>query len=123
MNWFVKVVKQYVDFSGRARRKEYWMFILFYTLFAVIAAALDNLFGIAIPKAGYGPIYGILALALFLPNLGVTVRRLHDTGRSGWMLLLGLIPVVGAIIIFVFLVSDSKVGSNEYGENPKNDIA
>lgn len=119
MNWYLKVLKQYTDFSGRARRKEYWMFVLFNVIFAIIAAILDNALGIAIKGIGYGPIYGLYALVVLLPGLGVAVRRLHDVGKSGWMILVVLIPIIGAIWLLVLLVSDSVPGENKYGPNPK----
>ena len=119
MNWYLKVLKQYADFSGRARRKEYWMFVLFNMIFAIVAAILDNVLGIAMEGTGYGPLYGIYALALLIPGLAVAVRRLHDVGKSGWMILITLIPLIGAIWLLVLLVTDSNLGENQYGQNPK----
>ncbi|MBK9148474.1 MAG: DUF805 domain-containing protein [Flavobacteriales bacterium] len=119
MNWFLKALKNYVGFKGRARRKEYWMFTLFNIIFAVAAMVLDNVAGLASPMTGYGPIYALYALATFLPGLAVAVRRLHDVGKSGWFILIALIPIIGAIWLLVLLVTDSKPGANEYGENPK----
>lgn len=119
MNWFLKALKQYVDFKGRARRKEYWMFILFNIIAAIIAVVLDNVLGIADERTGYGPIYGLVALALLLPGLAVSVRRLHDVGKSGWFLLIVLIPLIGAIWLIVLTVKDGVPGSNKWGPNPK----
>jgi uncharacterized membrane protein YhaH (DUF805 family) len=119
MNWYLKVLKQYADFSGRARRKEYWMFFLFNMIFAFLAAIIDNVVGTASPELGYGIFYGIYALALFIPGLAVGVRRLHDVGKSGWMLLIVLIPLIGAIWLLVLMVTDSQQRSNKWGENPK----
>ena len=119
MNWYLKVLKQYADFSGRARRKEYWMFVLFNMIFAIVAAILDNVLGIAMEGTGYGPLYGIYALAVLIPGLAVAVRRLHDVGKSGWMILIALIPLIGAIWLLVLLVTDSNLGENQYGQNPK----
>lgn len=119
MNWYLKVLKQYADFKGRARRKEYWMFILFNIIFGGIAMILDSVFGIAIEGVGYGPLYGVYVLVLFIPGLAVAVRRLHDIGKSGWMILIALIPVIGAIWILVLMVTDSNPGENLYGVNPK----
>tara|TARA_B100001115_G_scaffold183194_1_gene181341 strand:- start:145 stop:510 length:366 start_codon:yes stop_codon:yes gene_type:complete len=118
MEWYLKVLKQYGDFSGRARRKEYWMFFLFNMIFAFVAMFLDNTLGTAGP-AGYGVFYGIYALALFIPGLAVFVRRLHDVGKSGWMFLIAFIPLIGAIWLTVLLVTDSNPGENQYGANPK----
>lgn len=119
MNWYLKVLKQYADFNGRARRKEYWMFVLFNLIFSVIAMILDNVFGIAMEGIGYGPLYGIYLLAIILPSLAVAVRRLHDIGKSGWMILITLIPLIGGIWLLVLLATDSNPGDNQYGPNPK----
>jgi len=129
MNWYLKVWKQYADFSGRARRKEYWMFYLFNVivemLFAIIigiaavgimTTSRDEslLFLAAIPAIIYG-------LAIFIPNLAVTVRRLHDTGKSGWWIFISLIPLVGGIWLLVLLCTDSESGTNKWGDNPKRE--
>lgn len=119
MNWYLKVLKQYADFSGRARRKEYWMFVLFNMIFAIVAMILDNVLGIAMEGIGYGPLYGLYALAMLIPGLAVAVRRLHDVGKSGWMILIALIPLIGAIWLLVLMVTDSNAGENQYGQNPK----
>ena len=119
MNWYLKVLKQYTDFSGRARRKEYWMFVLFNMIFAIVAMILDNILGIAMEGIGYGPIYGLYLLAMIIPSLAVGVRRLHDVGKSGWMMFIALIPLIGAIWLLVLMVTDSNPGENEYGHNPK----
>ncbi|HOO24863.1 MAG TPA: DUF805 domain-containing protein [Paludibacteraceae bacterium] len=119
MNWYLKVLKQYADFSGRARRKEYWMFVLFNMIFAIVAMILDNVLGIAMEGIGYGPLYGLYALAMLIPGLAVAVRRLHDVGKSGWMILIALIPLIGLIWLLVLMVTDSNAGENQYGQNPK----
>ena len=119
MNWYLAVIKNYVGFSGRARRKEYWMFTLFNIIFAVIAIVLDNVLGLAIKEVGYGPIYLIYVLATLLPGLAVSVRRLHDTNKSGLYLLLAFIPCVGGIILLVFMATEGDAGDNQYGPNPK----
>ena len=119
MNWYLKVLKQYADFSGRARRTEYWMFVLFNMIFAIVAMILDNVLGIAMEGIGYGPLYGLYALAMLIPGLAVAVRRLHDVGKSGWMILIALIPLIGAIWLLVLMVTDSNAGENQYGQNPK----
>lgn len=108
------VLNQYVGFSGRARRSEYWYWALFSIIIAVIASLLDR----AAFSSNNSWFSYIVGLALFLPGLAVAVRRLHDTSRSGWWILLGLIPVIGAIILIVFYVQDSH-GDNQYGPSPK----
>ena len=119
MNWYLSVIKKYTVFSGRARRKEYWMFCLFHMIFMIAAMVLDNLAGTAVEKIGYGLFYGVYALGVFLPSLAVAVRRLHDTGKSGWFLFIGLIPLIGAIWLLVVLCSDGESAGNKYGMNPK----
>ncbi|KUN73413.1 hypothetical protein AQJ46_09435 [Streptomyces canus] len=112
MSWFIEVLKKYAVFSGRARRKEYWMFALFagiiYVVFAVLGVVTKQSWLVAIPY-----------IAFLLPGLAVTARRLHDTGRSGWWILFGIVPLVGGITLFVFSVLDSEPGDNKYGPNPK----
>jgi uncharacterized membrane protein YhaH (DUF805 family) len=128
MEWYLMVWRKYAEFNGRARRQEYWMFILF-NLLAIIALAVVGGIGIAI-NHDYGVVlflpFSLYWLAAIIPAIAVTVRRFHDTGRSGWILLLfvglGIIPVVGlisSIIQIVFLCQDSVPGTNEYGPSPK----
>ena len=119
MNWYLDVLKKYAVFTGRARRKEYWMFTLFQIIFLVVAMILDNIIGTAIDGVGYGLFYIVYALATLIPSLAAGVRRLHDTGRSGWMLLIGLIPIVGSIWLLVLMVLEGNPGENEYGADPK----
>ncbi len=117
MNYFVKALKQYIDFNSRAHRKEYWMFFLFYIIFAIVASVLDGALGLA-NEMGTGPIGNVYSLALFIPSLAAAVRRLHDTGRSGWWVLIGLIPLVGLIWLIVLLASKGQAGANQYGDDP-----
>jgi len=124
MQWWKKVVLQnYANFKGRARRKEFWMFILFHVIFLIIAGILDNLLGLNFKtqRAGFstGPIYLIYALAVLIPCLAVWARRLHDTGKSCWWLLIALVPIIGAIVLLIFAIFDSTPGENKYGPNPK----
>lgn len=116
------VFSKYATFSGRARRSEYWYWILFTVVVGVIAAVADNGLGLKIAKDSsltYGWVSVVAWLVLLIPTIAVTFRRLHDTGRSGWWWLLSLICGIGAIILLVFCLSDSKPGANEYGPNPK----
>ena len=119
MNWYLKVLKQYADFNGRARRMEYWMFVLFNVMFSIILLIIDNVIGLAFEDIGYGPLYLIYCLAIVIPSLAVAVRRLHDSGRSGWWILISLIPFIGGLWLLVLLLLDSDPGDNEYGPNPK----
>ncbi len=119
MNWYLKVLKQYADFNGRARRKEYWMFVLFNMIFAIFAMILDNVLGLTAGELPYGVFYFLYALVVLIPGLAVSVRRLHDIGKSGWMFLISLIPLIGGIWLLVLMVTDSNSSENEYGPNPK----
>ena len=112
MKWFEKALKQYTDFNGRARRTEYWMYTLFYGIFSCVAVILDYLFSTSIFTVSY-------ALGLLLPTIAVGVRRLHDIDKSGWMMLVGLIPLVGWIWLLNLFIKEGTPGSNEYGINPK----
>jgi uncharacterized membrane protein YhaH (DUF805 family) len=106
------VLTQYVGFSGRARRSEYWFFVLFNVLLSIVAGIIGGLIKFPLLST-------LISLALLLPALAVSIRRLHDTGRSGWWLLIGLIPLVGLIVLIVFFVQDSQPGQNAFGPNPK----
>jgi uncharacterized membrane protein YhaH (DUF805 family) len=119
MNWYLAVLKNYAGFSGRARRKEYWMFVLFNMIFIIVAMILDNVLGLTVGELPYGAFYLLYALAVLIPGLAVSVRRLHDVGKSGWMILIALIPIIGAIWLLVLTVTDSNPGENQYGPNPK----
>lgn len=119
MNWWLSAMKKYVVFSGRARRAEYWMFYLFTIIFGFVAIILDNVLGLASEETGYGTIYLLFSLAIVLPSLSVTVRRLHDVGKSGWWIFINLIPFVGSIWLFILTVTDSQPFENQYGVNPK----
>ena len=119
MNWYLEVLKKYAVFSGRARRKEYWYFFLFNIIISIAFVIIDGMIGRVSTETGMGMLSGIYTLAVLIPGIAVSVRRLHDTDRSGWWLLLSLIPFIGAIVLLVFMVQDSKQGANQYGANPK----
>lgn len=123
MNWYLKALKQYADFKGRSRRKEYWMFLLVNMMVAFILIVLDNLLGLASETLGYGPLYGVYLLATILPGLALSVRRLHDIGKSGWMLLIVLIPLIGGIWLIVLMAKEGEAAENKYGINPKEVVA
>lgn len=116
MNWYLKVIKQYANFSGRARRTEYWMFALINGLISIglmlIAQFVDQSLSI---------LNIIYSLAVFIPSLAVAIRRLHDVNKSGWMYLLVLLPIIGWIWLFVLSVSNGTVGENKYGLDPKEE--
>ncbi|MFO7704726.1 MAG: DUF805 domain-containing protein [Halopseudomonas sp.] len=119
MDWYLEVLRKYAVFSGRARRKEYWFFTLFSLLAMLLLSLIDGMLGLVSSEAGTGLLSGIYALGVFLPSLAVTVRRLHDTSRTGWWILIALIPLIGALVLLVFTVLDSTPGSNQYGPDPK----
>ena len=123
MQWYLIVLKKYAVFSGRAQRSEYWYFVLFNFLIAVFLSVVGLVLATIVPSLEGGWLVLLYSLAMFLPSLGVTVRRLHDTGRSGWWLLVGLVPFVGVFVIFYFMLCDSEAGDNRFGPNPKNTYA
>lgn len=115
MDWFKKGLRNYANFSGRARRKEYWYFVLVQMGLVIIAMILDAI----IFNSEIGLFYIVVALGLFLPGLAVTIRRLHDTRRSGWWFLISILPLIGSIILLVFLASDTKLETNQWGPPAK----
>jgi uncharacterized membrane protein YhaH (DUF805 family) len=119
MNWYLAVLKKYATFEGRARRKEYWFFALFYVLVFLALALVDGVTGTYNEDAGIGLLSGLYVLATLIPSLAVMVRRLHDIGRSGWWVLVGLVPLLGDIVLLVFACFDSQPGVNRFGPNPK----
>ena len=114
MDWYIGVLKQYAVFTGRSRRTEYWMFVLFSIIVSAILGAIDR---VLFERGILGIIY---SLAVFLPALGVSIRRLHDTDRSGWWVLIGLIPLIGFIVLLVFMVQEGQPGANRFGPSPKS---
>jgi uncharacterized membrane protein YhaH (DUF805 family) len=119
MSWYLKVLRNYAVFHGRARRQEYWYFVLINVIISVALAIVDGVTGTYNSDVGLGLLSGIYTLAVLIPGIAVSVRRLHDIGRSGWWLLIVLVPLVGAIVLFIFMVLDSKPEQNEYGPSPK----
>ena len=127
MNYFIQcITKKYADFSGRARRAEYWYFTLWY---ALLLFALMFTLGFIVGALGgtdesagtlASIVSNIISLALLLPSLGVAIRRLHDIGKSGWWILIAFIPILGAIILLIFMVTPGNAGSNQYGPDPKS---
>jgi len=111
MNWFMQALNNYAAFEGRARRKEFWYFVLFFIILSIVATLIDSLYGLPILSV-------VTLLGLVLPSISVSVRRLHDTGRSGWWYLLSLVPLV-SLVLLVFFCLDSQPGDNAYGPNPK----
>lgn len=115
MDYYIDALKKYADFTGRATRQQYWMFILFYLVFYIVLSVVDGLLGSPILSTVY-------SLALLVPSISIAARRLHDTSRTGWWQLIALVPLIGVIVLLVFLVQDSHP-SNDYGPNPKAGVA
>lgn len=120
MNWFLIALKKYATFSGRSRRSEFWYFVLFYLIIYFVLAVVDGFTGTFDAKSGMGLLSALFALALIIPNLSVTVRRLHDTNRSGWWVLLSFVPLIGQIALLVFLAQNGHAGENRFGPDPKD---
>ena len=120
MNWYLKVLKEhYADFKGRARREEYWMFVLFNIIVSFVIVLVFAGIGIAIEVPEIIGLSYIYYLAILIPSISVVVRRLHDAGKSGWYYFISLIPIVGFIWLLVLLCTDSENGPNKWGDNPK----
>lgn len=138
--YFLDVLKnKYMQFSGRASRSEFWYFILFYFIISFLLSMLDTLLGTsytyeiatntlvtgdaqmasAAVTQSIGYLGLLFGLVMFLPSIAISIRRLHDTGKSGWWLLISLIPIIGFFVLLFFYVQDSQPGENEYGPNPK----
>ena len=113
MNWYLKVLQNFSDFRGRARRSEYWYFALFNFMICIALYIVGSIVHLG------NVLEYIYTLVVLVPSIAVGVRRLHDTGRSGWWLLIGLIPLLGWIALIIFFVEDGKPGANQWGPNPK----
>lgn len=114
INWFMKVLtNHYFDFNGRARRAEFWWFILVVMVISIVLNVLDSMVHLG------GILGGLFSLAILLPELGVMVRRLHDTNRSGWWLFIALVPLVGIVLLIIWYAAEGTKGSNTYGADPK----
>ena len=122
MKYFFLALKNYATFSGRSNRSEFWYFTLFYLIFVIVAVVLDNVLGFAFDGSPYGPIYFIFILGTLLPNLAVTVRRLHDLDKSGWWILIGAIPLIGGLWLLIMLVGKGTEGENKYGPDPNGEV-
>ncbi len=127
MKYYINVLKNYATLSGRTGRKEFWIFTLINLVFATVAMLADRQLGICfkmeigygLQTLPYGYVFGLYSLATLVPTLALQVRRLHDVGKSGWFFFLFLIPVVGAIYLFVLYCMGSSAGDNGYGPEPK----
>ena len=129
MEWYLKVMRDnYANFSGRARRREYWMFTLVYMIILIACTVLDNILGTVFMmdvgplgeiSMGYGWVYTICGLMHFIPGLAVVVRRLHDVGKSGWFYLIILIPFIGLLWLLILYCTEGPKENNKWGPDPK----
>ena len=120
MNWYLKVLKEhYADFNGRARREEFWMFQLFNFLALMVLMIVLGGISVLLEVPALMSLVGIYVLAIIVPSLALVVRRLHDTGKSGWFYLITFIPLIGGIWLLIIYCTDSENGANNWGENPK----
>jgi len=119
MHWYLDVLKKYAVFEGRARRSEYWFFTLFNFLIMLGLILIDVYMATANPQTGIGVLSGLYSLGVLIPSISVLVRRLHDTNRSGWWFWIGLVPLIGGLILLIFMFLDGTAGDNEYGPDPK----
>ncbi len=119
MKWYIHALRNYANFDGRSSRTEYWMFGLFNMMFAFLFYSIDLIFDIGFGKLGFGPFYALYALLAFIPGLAVGVRRLHDVDKSGWYMLLAIVPLVNIYLIVLFCTASDEE-ENYYGEKPEN---
>lgn len=121
MEWMLMPLKRYAEFSGRSRRKEYWMFVLGVFIAAIVLSIIEGALGMTGMVGGvYGPLTTIFFLGVLIPSIAVQVRRFHDQDKSGWFLLLALIPFVGGLIVLVFMCLEGTRGPNRFGPDPKD---
>ena len=116
MDYYTNVIKKYAVFEGRAGRKEFWMFVLINLIISIAISIVESVLGLS-SRGNPSVVSTLYALAVFVPSIAVGSRRLHDTGKSGWWQLIGLIPFIGAIVLIIFFVQPSE-GSNAYGSGP-----
>ena len=120
MSWYWKALKNYAGFSGRSRRREYWFFSLFSLLMTLALSLLDLIIYNLSSETILGMFTGAYGLGVIMPTLAVAIRRLHDTGKSGWWILINFFPAIGNLIFIFFLLLDSEPGENQYGPSPKS---
>ncbi len=120
MNYFIDcLTKKYACFSGRARRQEYWLFVLFNIIACIIVSVVSGVLVSVTNVTAFAFLGAIYSLAVLIPGFAVFVRRMHDIGKSGWWWLIAFIPIIGAIVLIIFCCLDSQPGENQYGPNPK----
>ena len=120
LEWMLLPLKRYADFSGRSRRKEYWMFVLGVFIAAILLSIVEGILGMSGMVGGvYGPLTTIFLLAVIIPSIAVQVRRFHDQDKSGWMVLLAFIPILGGLAVLIFMCLEGTRGTNRFGPDPK----
>jgi uncharacterized membrane protein YhaH (DUF805 family) len=119
MGRYLAELKKYAAFGGRSRRKEYRYFVLFSVIVSLVLSAIDALLGTFSYSTNVGLLGGIYGLAIIVPSVAVSVRRLHDIDRTGWWVPISLVPVIGTVVLLVFAASDGTPGENRFGPNPK----
>lgn len=124
LDWALMPLKRYTDFSGRSRRKEYWLFVLGVVVVAILLSLVESAAGLNGMIAGaYGPLTALFFLGIIVPSIAVQVRRFHDQDKSGWFVLIGLIPIIGGLIVLVFMFLEGTKGSNRFGPDPKDEAS
>jgi uncharacterized membrane protein YhaH (DUF805 family) len=119
MNGYLQVLNKYAVFKDRARRREYWFFILFNVIFGTALVFIDQKMGSFVASADFGVLSALYTLAVMIPGVAVSIRRLHDTGRSGWWFLITIVPILGFCVFLYFMALDSDPGTNKYGHHQK----
>ena len=120
MKWYLLVLKKYDELQGRACQEEFWQFVIYNLAFVGLAIAIDNILGTTAAGLPYGLFNLIYILAVIIPGVSVTIRRLHDIGKSGWFSLIILVPIIGIIWLLILLSTEGLDEDNKYGSNPKN---
>lgn len=121
IEWMTLPLKRYADFSGRSRRKEYWMFVLGVFIAAIVLSIVEGVVGLSGMVLGvYGPLTTLLLVGIIVPSIAVQVRRFHDQDKSGWFVLLALVPFIGGLAVLVFMCLEGTKGPNRFGADPKD---
>lgn len=121
MSWYLKVLRNYATFSGRARRQEFWMFVLFNLVIAFALRVVDHFAGLTYgPNGSQGILHSIYMLAVLIPGIAVATRRLHDIGKSGFYLFVAFVPCIGGFMLLYWYILDGNPGTNAYGADPKS---
>ena len=118
MEWALLPFRRYAEFTGRTRRKEYWSFVLLLFVVSLVIGFIEGMLGLSGMVGTYGPLSWLFLLIVLIPSIAVGVRRFHDLGKSGWWILIGIVPILGALVLIFFFVQEGEKGPNEYGPDP-----